>query len=92
MYCVAHEEEPPNKDEEHYVEKPVVTLVEKSMRKGITRRRHVGKSTPSRSPSATADDRLTPAELNIVERFVDRADPKELETIINMCAKRLRTG
>ena len=89
---MVHEDELPNTDEEHYVEKPVVGLVGKSMKKGITRRRHVGKSTPSRSPSATADDRLTPAELNIVERFVDRADPKELETIINMCAKRLRTG
>ena len=83
MYCVVHEEEPPNKDEEHYVEKPVVGLVNKGMKKGSTR---------SSGPSVSTDDRLTPAELNNVERCVDRADPKELETIINMCAKRLRTG
>ena len=76
---MVHEDELPNTDEEHYVEKPVVGLV----KKGITR---------SWDPSATTDDRLTPAELNNVERCVDRADPKELETIINMCAKRLRTG
>ena len=83
MYCVVHEEEPPNKDEEHDVEEHVVGLVKQFMKKGSTR---------SSGPSASTDDRLTPAELNNVERFVDRADPKELETIINMCAKRLRTG
>ena len=66
MYCVVHEEEPPNKDEEHDVEEHVVGLVKQFA--------------------------LTPNEFTKMERFVEKANPKQLETIINMCAKRLRTG
>ena len=83
MYCVVHEEEPPNKDEEHDVEEHVVGLVKQFMEKGSTR---------SSGPSVSTDDRLTPAEFANMERFVEKANPKQLETIINMCAKRLRTG
>ena len=80
---MVHESEPPNKDEEHDVEEHVVGLVKQFMKKGSTR---------SSGPSVSTDDRLTPAEFTNVERFVEKANPKQLETIINMCAKRLRTG
>ena len=47
---------------------------------------------PESAACSAKDGSLTHEELGDVTRIVNKANARELESIINKCAKRLRTG